>query len=640
MQDSSPGGGKSAEPRDALNGQEPHLSTLKGLLAKKDSEFWRVLRNATGSATSFESLFSLSRLRLKGIREAVPGRPETARSRIALLSGYTTWPLREIFEHLLEAQGISCDLFVGEFDNYVSEILEADSPLYSFKPNLVILIPSARRCSASGPLVGATSEQRAQVESQVTSVLDLCGRVHGRTSADVILCNFVPPPYFDPGPFRSRSLGADWTFRRYVNLELGLRAPSEVHLCDLEYLAARRGLLASRDDRAWFESKQLGSPEFIADVARDLSHIVTSLKGGPKKVLVLDLDNTLWGGVVGDDGLNGIEVGDTSPRGEAFKAFQRSILALWQRGILLAVCSKNEDGIAREVFERHPEMVLRLEHFAAFKANWNPKSENIKSIASELSLGLDSFVFIDDNPAEIEIVRQFCPTVTTFLLGPDPAQYAATLQDTRLFEPIRVTPEDLDRGRQYQVEALRRSHLAQATDMGSYLRSLEMVAVVSPLDETDLPRATQLVNKSNQFNLTTVRRTEAEVRALTNEPRFACFTVRLSDRFGDHGLISVLFCEIVEQAVRVETWVMSCRVLKRQVEDVVVNELARIARARGCDRLIGVYVPSAKNAMVRELYPSLGFTPTDATSQRSTYSLSMADWSDRHHAIQVQRRTT
>jgi FkbH-like protein len=616
------------------------LAELKQLLAGRDPGFWSALGTATREARSFEDLFYLARLRAKALKEAAPGRePRAAHLRLALLAGYTTHPLRELLVHVLDVEGIECELFSGEYDNYTSEILELESPLYRFEPNVVVILPSHRRCRYPGKLTDPAEEPRAQADEQVRTLLELCGVVRQRTGADVLLGNFVPPAHFDPGPFRARALGSEWAFRRYVNLELGLRAPREVHICDLDYLAARRGLVASRDDRAWFESKQLGAPDFLVDVARELAHLVVSLRKSPKKVLVLDLDNTLWGGVVGDDGLQGIEIGDTSPRGEAFKAFQHYILSLTERGILLAVCSKNDEEVAKEAFEKHPEMVLRMNHFAGFRANWNPKSDNIRALAEELNLGLDSFVFVDDNPAEIEIVRQFCPQVTNILLGPDPSTYVATLQDARLFEPTQMTKEDALRVEQYRVEADRRALLASSTDMESFLTSLEMIGRVHRLGDEDLPRATQLINKSNQFNLTTVRRSEVEVQALARSARHGCFTVRLEDRFGDHGLISVVLTEARGEDLLIDTWVMSCRVLKRGVEDVVVNEIAAIAREKGSKRVVGTYLPTAKNGMVRGLYPQMGFSLLEEAPDRCSFILDVTTFTERPHHIRIVRRT-
>jgi FkbH-like protein len=343
-------------------------------------------------------------------------------------------------------------------------------------------------------------------------------------------------------------------------------------------------------------------------LARETAAVLAADLGLGARCLVVDLDNTLWGGVVGDDGLEGIEIGDTSPRGEAFKDFQAYIASLKQRGVLLAVASKNDHERAAEAFTRHPEVVLRMNDFAAFKASWGPKSESLRQIAAELDLGLDSFVFVDDNPAEIEIVRQFVPEVTTILLGPDPAEYRRTLEDCRLFEPRALTAEDAERTAQYQREAERRALLASVTDMDAYLSSLEMVGTILPFRAADVPRIAQLVNKSNQFNLTTRRRSEAEVAALLEAPDHDGFSVRLADRFGDHGLIAVVITRTLGQVMDVDTWLMSCRVLKRQVEEETVNEIVRLALARGATRVRGVYLPTAKNGMVRDLYGRMGFS--------------------------------
>jgi FkbH-like protein len=353
-------------------------------------------------------------------------------------------------------------------------------------------------------------------------------------------------------------------------------------------------------------------------------------------VLVLDLDNTLWGGVVADDGLEGIEIGDTSPRGEAFKAFQRYVASLKDRGVLLAVCSKNDHALAIEVFEKHPEMVLRAGDFVSFQANWEPKSDNLRQMAAELDLGMDSFVFVDDNPAEIEIVRQFAPEVTAILLADDPADYVGQLQDCRLFEPRGITPEDLERTDQYRAETQRQTVLASAVDMDAYLESLTMEAEICEFTPFDVPRLAQLINKSNQFNLTTRRRTEAEVHALIGQTDHVCFSARLRDRFGDHGLISVVIGQVSDGVLRIDTWLMSCRVLKRQVEELVLNELCRLAQRKGCSRLEGVYLPTAKNEMVRDHYSRMGFRTHCVTPDFVEYVLELD--SSRPRPVKIKLR--
>jgi len=327
-----------------------------------------------------------------------------------------------------------------------------------------------------------------------------------------------------------------------------------------------------------------------------------------------------------------------SPRGEAFKAFQKYIASLRQRGVLLAVCSKNDLARAREPFEKHPEMVLRPEDLVAFKANWEPKSENIRALAAELNLGLDSFVFVDDNPAEIEIVRQFVPEVTTILLGPDPSDYVAQLADCRMFEPRNLTAEDAGRTDQYRSDTQRQALAATVTDMASYLESLQMEAVISEFTPVDVPRLSQLINKSNQFNLTTRRRSEAEVIAVMNHPQFVGFSLRLKDRFGDHGLISIVIGEKTGETMKIDTWLMSCRVLKRQVEEEMLNELARLAKWKNCPRLAGVYLPTPKNEMVRDFYDRMGFTLTAESETRREFELRLASFQPVPTKIKIIRR--
>jgi FkbH-like protein len=615
------------------------LNQLKALLLHTDPGFWDHLKTLTRSAQDFEELFLLSSLRKKArARKLVSLKPPREKLRLAILGGYSLYPLHELIEHVCEVEGFPLELWRGDYDNYISEIMDDHSGLYSFAPDVVFMLPAERRCIYAGKLTDARELQAADARRTVDSLLELARRANEKTRAEIILTNFMLPVRHDPGAFRSRTLGSDWTFRKWVNLELGLSAPPYLHLCDLEFLAHRLGGLAARDERAWFESKQPCSPALMIELAREVAQLILSLKRAPKKVLALDLDNTLWGGVVADDGLDGIELGDTSPRGEAFKAFQKYLVSLKQRGVLLAVCSKNDLARAAEPFEKHPDMVLKMEDMVSFKANWEPKSENLRAMASELNLGLDSFVFVDDNPAEIDIVRQFAPEVTTILLGPDPADYVAQLADSRLFEPRNLTSEDAERTSQYRADSQRKTLEASVTDMASYLQSLEMEAVISEFAPVDVPRLSQLINKSNQFNLTTRRRSEAEVTAVMNDPEYAGYSMRLKDRFGDHGLISIVIGRQAGETMHLDTWLMSCRVLKRQVEEEVLNEAARLAKARGCTRLQGVYLPTPKNEMVRDFYGRMGFTLTTESETKREFVLRLDNFQPLPTMIKVTRR--
>jgi len=622
-----------------IHADQNQMIALKALLLSGNPKFWETLKAATAAAPDFGELFLLSSLRKKAHARKLPRAGVVhEKIRLAILGGYSLYPLHELIEHLCEVEGLPLELWQGDYDNYISEIMDDSSGLYAFAPHVVFLLPAERRCTYTGRLTDPRALPQAEAQRVVDSLLELARKVNQKTGAEVITTNFLPPARHDLGAFRSRTLGSDWSFRKWVNLELGLSAPPYLHICDWAFLAHRHGGLAARDERAWFESKQPCSSALLVELAREAAHLIASFKRAPKKVLVLDLDNTLWGGVVADDGLEGIELGDTSPRGEAFKAFQNYIASLQQRGVLLAVCSKNDLARAREPFEKHPEMVLRLDDLVAFKANWEPKSENIRALAAELNLGLDSFVFVDDNPAEIEIVRQFVPAVTTILLGPDPSDYVAQLADCRLFEPRNLTAEDAGRTGQYRSDTQRQALAATVTDMASYLESLQMEAVISEFTPVDVPRLSQLINKSNQFNLSTRRRSEAEVIAVMNHPQFVCFSLRLKDRFGDHGLISIVIGEKAGETMKIDTWLMSCRVLKRQVEEEVLNELARLAKWKNCPRLAGIYLPTPKNEMVRDFYGRMGFTLTAESETGREFELRLASFQPLPTKIKIIRR--
>ncbi len=620
----------------------PGSLTPRELLAARDAAFWSALRAATRAAQDFSAVLALATMRKKALRAEIPVEIDKT-IRLALVGGSSLYPLNELVEQMTGAASASgwwqAEIFKGDFDNYISEVLDPESEFYTFRPDVIVLIPSSQRCVYQGALTDTREQHHAAAITAAEDLLTLAATAHDRTGAEIVLANYMPAPDFDPGPFRVRSLGTDWSFRRAVNTELGLRAPAYVHICDAEFLATQRGARNCYDPRAWFETKQLYAPDFAVDIAREIATIVRSLHKASKKVLALDLDNTLWGGVIGDDGMAGIEIGGTHARGEAFKQFQLAIAQLAKRGVVLAVCSKNDYKNAAEPFEKHPEMVLKLSDIACFKANWEPKSENLKKIAEELNLGLDSIVFVDDNPAEIEIVNQFVPEIETIHLGPDPSTYASVLLNCRHFEPRSITSDDLQRGEQYQAQAARSAAMSNSgTDMASYLASLDMHSTISEFTPVDVPRISQLINKSNQFNVTTRRRSEAEVESLITDPTHYAYSVRLTDRFGDNGLISVVIVGVEGTTATVDTWLMSCRVLKRQMEDEVVNEMVRLAAARGCTEIIGHYLPTEKNGMVRDLFPRMGWALVEETPERTTWRLDLANFTPHSTHIQIDRR--
>ena len=352
-----------------------------------------------------------------------------------------------------------------------------------------------------------------------------------------------------------------------------------------------------------------------------MGRLLGAARGKARKCLVLDLDNTLWGGVIGDDGLTGIVLGNGSPLGEAYLKVQQTALALRERGVVLAVSSKNDDHIARGPFRAHPEMILKEQHVAVFQANWQDKASNLKAIAQTLNIGVDSLVLLDDNPVERAQVREALPEVAVPELPDDPAFYAQTLLAAGYFEAVAFTAEDRERANQYQSNAERAQALGAATDLSSYLTSLQMRAIFSPFDSVGRQRITQLINKSNQFNLTTRRYTESEVLAFEEASSGLTLQVRLIDRFGDNGMISVVVCRADGADWLIDTWLMSCRVLNRSLEQTMLNHLVSRAREAGARALIGEYLRTDRNGMVKDHYARLGFTPLEVEDHRSLWRL-------------------
>ena len=353
----------------------------------------------------------------------------------------------------------------------------------------------------------------------------------------------------------------------------------------------------------------------MVDYAHSLASLILAHLGVVKKCLVLDLDNTLWGGVIGDDGLGGIRLGQGDPESESFTAFQRYVKGLRDRGVILAVCSKNTESIAREVFEKHPEMLLRLDDIACFMANWDDKATNLGRIASQLNIGLNSLVFVDDNPAERSIVRRLRPEVAVPELPAEPSGYIMALERHRYFQTLSVSAEDLRRTDYYRTDVARQTAESSAADLEGFLRSLEMTARIGPITPATLERSVQLIHRSNQFNLTTRRHSAAVVQSVMEDGSWLSRTVSLRDKFGDNGLISVFLARIAHDALVIDTWLMSCRVLKRGVEQFLLNHVALTARKQGLAAIKGEYIPTAKNGLVRDHYANLEFAQVGASDE-------------------------
>ena len=406
------------------------------------------------------------------------------------------------------------------------------------------------------------------------------------------------------------------------NQELRSRiAGSSDLLLDLAALAELLGLGQWHDPVQWTLGKFSMAHACVPLYADWVGRLLGAARGKARKCLVLDLDNTLWGGVIGDDGLANLVLGNGSPLGEAYLKVQQTALALRERGVVLAVSSKNDDNVARSPFRAHPEMVLKEQDIAVFQANWQDKASNLEAIAQTLNIGLDSLVLLDDNPVERAQVREALPEVAVPELPDDPAFYAQTLLAAGYFEAVAFTDEDRKRANQYQSNAERAQALGAATDLSSYLGSLQMRAIFSSFDSVGRRRITQLINKTNQFNLTTRRYTESEVTAFEQSRSGLTLQVRLIDRFGDNGMISVVVCRPDGTDWLIDTWLMSCRVLNRSLEQTTLNFLVSRAREAGVRALIGEYLRTERNGMVKDHYARLGFTPLEVEDHRSLWRL-------------------
>ena len=504
--------------------------------------------------------------------------------------------------------GLALEAVKGEYDQVLQEVTDVESALNLFRPHAVLIAVDYRALPWQ-PTPGDAGTALANVEMALNYLTTVRDAVRRNSGGLCIVQNLAPPPESLFGNYDRRVPGTllwlvDELNRRLVDA----LASSEDLLFDVAHLAATVGLDAWHSPYEWNMAKLPFAGEFLPVYAEHLARILGALRGRSRRCLILDLDNTVWGGVIGDDGLEGIRIAQGDAVGEAHLAVQRMALALRERGIVLAVSSKNTDEIARGPFREHPEMLLREDHFAVFQANWEDKATNIKAIAQALSLGLDAMVFLDDNPVERGLIRQILPQVAVPEVNDDPASYARTLAAAGYFETVSFSEEDRKRAALYQENAKRITLQQQAGDVGAYLASLDMEIVFKPFDATGRARIVQLINKSNQYNLTTRRYTEADLLEVERAPGTFTLQVRLIDRFGDNGMISVIICKPSEAGTWIiDTWLMSCRVLGRQVEEGVLCEIMAQACSRGITRLVGEFLPTDRNMMVQKHYQKLGF---------------------------------
>jgi FkbH-like protein len=532
----------------------------------------------------------------------------------------------------------------GVYGQYRQDLLDPTSGLHRFKPQAVLFSLTAREAIVSVPLTATTAEVDGAIGRFIAELRPLW-RKGREIGAAVIQQTFidVTEPLF--GNYDRMVPGAPAAVVARLNDRLCEAATEDgVLLLDVARASQRDGIDAWFDVGRWLQGKLEIAPQAAPLYGDLVARILAAQRGLSKKCLVLDLDNTLWGGVIGDDGLDGIVLGEGSGAGEAHLALQRYAKQLKERGIILAVCSKNDAKIAEAAFGDHPEMVLRREDIAAFQANWDDKAQNLKAIAARLNIGVDSLVFVDDNPIERARVRQSLPAVAVPEMPDDPAHYVRCLADAGYFEAVAFTADDRSRAGQYAANAEREALLGTAESMEEFLRGLNMTAVYGPFTAVDHARVVQLINKTNQFNTTTRRYTSEEITRIMDEPGALTLQFRLADRLGDNGLVSTMILRPKpedDETLEIENWVMSCRVFGRELEFQAMNIAVEAARERGARALVANYIPTAKNDVISKLFPSLGFTEVDRPSPgngATRWRLDLADYATRNTHIVGQEQ--
>jgi FkbH-like protein len=605
---------------------EDFSKRLKALEEADDRWIGRELKGLASHALDLNQLTRVAKFVNRARTEGKSLNPLTP-FRLAVLAGSTIDMMVPALTASAVRHGIALEIIQPSYDQVAQEALTPDSKVNQSKPDAVLIAIDYRALPLKLSL-GDTETSNTTVQSAIAFLRSIQTGIKSNSGSLCIFQTLAPPP---EALFGSLDRGLRGTLRSLideVNRELTeFVVGSGDVLLDVAALAETVGLADWHNPQLWNLAKLSFSDELIPLYADHVARTVAAIRGKSRKALILDLDNTVWGGVIGDDGLEGIQIAQGDARGEAHLAVQRLALDLRQRGIVLAVSSKNTDEIARIPFEKHPEMLLKLDHFAVFQANWNDKATNIQAIAEELSLGLDALVLLDDNPVERGLVRELLPDVAVPELPEEPAFYARTLAAAGYFEAVAFASEDLQRAEYYQTNAKRAKLLSQVDGVDAYLCSLDMTLAFRPFDNVAKARITQLINKSNQYNLTTRRYTEPEVTEAQNDPNVFTLQARLSDIFGDNGMISVAICRPGAAGEwEIDTWLMSCRVLGRKVEHAMLQQILEHARVAGITRLVGIYRPTDRNKLVADHYAKLGFVRMDEdASETSRWELVVKD---------------
>lgn len=556
--------------------------------------------------------------------------------KIAILGGSTTHDIKDVLELFLLHHGIRVEFYESEYDQYWQDVMFENMELEQFKPD-IIYIHTSNRNITKYPLLSDTRETVDNVlDSTYRHFSDMWDRIEKKYGCIVIQNNFEYPYWRLQGNREATDYHGTVNFITRLNLMFADYAQTHNHffINDINYLSASYGLDKWFDSFYWYMYKYSLAMPAIPTLAHSIANIIKSLYGKNKKAFALDLDNTLWGGVVGDDGAENLKIGLETSSGQIYSEFQEYLKAHRQLGVILNVISKNESDNALAGLN-HPDMTLKLDDFIIIKANWEPKSKNLIDIAQTLSLTPDSFVFVDDNPAEREIIRQQVENATVPEVGDKPENYIRAVDKMGYFEVTVVSADDAYREKMYHENAERAKAEFSFTDYDEYLSSLEMRAEIRAFIPTYFSRIAQLSNKSNQFNLTTKRYTQAEIERIATDDSYITLYGKLSDKFGDNGVVSVVIGHVRNGIVDVELWIMSCRVLKRGMEFAMMDKLVDECRKRNVKKIIGHYYPTVKNGMVKDFYENMGFDKVDANEVGSRWEMEPEAYVKKNYVIKI-----
>lgn len=528
--------------------------------------------------------------------------------KIAILGNCSTQHLATALKGYGYIEGYNLDIFDADYNQINAQIMDDMSELYKHAPNAVLIYMSTEKLFENFCSLDLQNRNNF-AENTINQIMMYWNTINSKLKTNIMQFNFVE---IDDRIFGNYSNKVSSSFiyqTRKLNYLLmeQVEKTKNAFLIDLSTIQNQYGRKDFHDEKLYYIAKMPISTNLLPEVAKQVIDVIKALNGKIKKCVVVDLDNTLWGGIIGDDGLKSIQIGELGI-GHAFSEFQMWLKELKNRGIILTVCSKNNEDIAKEPFEKHPEMVLRLNDISMFVANWQDKASNIRHIQKTINIGMDSLVFIDDNPFERNLVKELIPEITVPDLPEDPAMYLSYLESLNLFETASYSENDKDRTKQYQAEVGRANLQSSFEDFNDYLKSLNMVATVHEFSEFEIPRISQLTQRSNQFNLRTIRYTEAEIEEISKNNNYLTLSFSLKDKFGDYGLISVVIMEKQDkETLFLNTWLMSCRVLKRGMEEFIINTIIETAKKNGFKKVIGEYIKTPKNAMVEKIYSKLGF---------------------------------